>query len=140
MKMIFDLDMDKCVACGACAVACMDQNDIHPEAGEELFRTVGIVEPVSQGRALGFLSLGCMHCADAPCIAACPTVCTGSTSSREAKRQRRCSSCCLMRCSWQTVQQSPSATNGSLSPGFNAIIGIACTGMPSARLSISFLS
>ena len=75
MKMIFDLDMDKCVACGACAVACMDQNDIHPEAGEELFRTVGIVEPVSQGRALGFLSLGCMHCADAPCIAACPTGC-----------------------------------------------------------------
>ena len=53
-------DQSKCTACCACAMACMDQNDIHPEAGEELFRTVGIVEPVSQGRALGFLSLGCV--------------------------------------------------------------------------------
>ena len=68
--MIFDLDMDKCVACGACAVACMDQNDLRPQDGEELFRTVGVVEPLPGGKELGFLSLGCMHCADAPCITA----------------------------------------------------------------------
>ena len=73
--MIFDLDMDKCVACGACAVACMDQNDLRPQDGEELFRTVGVVEPLPGGKELGFLSLGCMHCADAPCITACPTGC-----------------------------------------------------------------
>ena len=28
MKMKLVLDVDKCCACGACAVACMDQNDI----------------------------------------------------------------------------------------------------------------
>lgn len=30
MKLYLDLDMEKCSACGACAVACMDQNDIDP--------------------------------------------------------------------------------------------------------------
>ena len=28
MKRYIDLDLEKCSACGACAVACMDQNDI----------------------------------------------------------------------------------------------------------------
>jgi Fe-S-cluster-containing dehydrogenase component len=40
MKMIFDLDMEKCVACGACAVACMDQNDIWPDREDRPFRRV----------------------------------------------------------------------------------------------------
>ena len=27
-KIIIDLDLEKCCACSACAIACMDQNDI----------------------------------------------------------------------------------------------------------------
>lgn len=72
-KVIFDLDMDKCVACGACAIACMDQNDIKPDEGEKPFRTVGNAEPVAIGDKIRFLSSGCMHCEDAACIAACPS-------------------------------------------------------------------
>ncbi len=77
MKMIFDLDMEKCVACGACAVACMDQNDIWPNQGQTPFRHVGIVNPLpaQEGGALTVLSLGCMHCDNAPCIQACPVGC-----------------------------------------------------------------
>ena len=77
MRMVFDLDMEKCVACGACAIACMDQNDIDTAHGQAPFRRVGIMNPLpnQEDRRLTFLSLGCMHCADAPCIKACPVGC-----------------------------------------------------------------
>ena len=71
MKMIFDLDMDRCCACGACAVACMDQNDI--EITEEPpLRKVFAMEGTN-GHA--YISVACMHCEDAPCIVACPVGC-----------------------------------------------------------------
>lgn len=75
MRMIFDLDMDKCVACGACAIACMDQNDTAPETDETPFRRVGTLEPSIGGGRFSWLSISCMHCADAPCIPACPVCC-----------------------------------------------------------------
>ena len=34
MKYLLDLDMDKCISCGACAVACMDQHDTNLEHGD----------------------------------------------------------------------------------------------------------
>ena len=69
--MIFDLDMDRCCACGACAVACMDQNDI--EITEEPpLRKVFAMEGTN-GHA--YISMACMHCEDAPCIVACPVGC-----------------------------------------------------------------
>lgn len=74
-KMIFDLDMDKCVACGACAIACMDQNDIWPNKGDVPFRSVGTLEPLLTGDKIGYFSIACMHCEDAPCIPACPSAC-----------------------------------------------------------------
>lgn len=73
MRMIFDLDMDKCVACGACAVACMDQNDIWPDRGDKPYRRIGTLE--QKGAELKYLSLACMHCDDAQCISACPVRC-----------------------------------------------------------------
>ena len=75
MKMIFDLDMDKCVACGACAIACMDQNDTAVDCGEVPYRWVGSLEPALGGGKFSHLSISCMHCTDAPCIPACPVRC-----------------------------------------------------------------
>ena len=76
MKMIIDLDTERCVGCGACSVACMDQNDF--EAGQETkpFRVVSTLEQETGGRlVLTGLSMACMHCTDAPCIKACPSGC-----------------------------------------------------------------
>ena len=76
MKMILDLDMEKCVACGACAVACMDQNDIDVTHGVSPFRTVFTVEEKGALKTkFAYLSMACMHCADAPCVKACPAGC-----------------------------------------------------------------
>ena len=76
MKYSFRFDPKKCVACGACAVACMDQNDIELSAGDEPFRSVRTVEALdSPEKKIRYISSGCMHCKSAPCIKACPKGC-----------------------------------------------------------------
>ena len=63
---------DKCSACGACAVACMDQNDIDPEAGQRPFRRVFCRETA---KGIEYISAACLHCVDAPCVEECPMGC-----------------------------------------------------------------
>lgn len=76
MNYIFDLDLDRCIACGACAVACMDQNDTDLAGGDKPFRSVAAIErPGDPRREITYLSMGCMHCANAPCVTACPVGC-----------------------------------------------------------------
>ena len=69
-KQVIDLDLDKCCACGACAVACMDQNDINT-AEETPLRNVFTLENAEKG-TVRYMSIGCMHCSDAPCVLSCP--------------------------------------------------------------------
>ena len=77
MALRFELDLEKCSACGACAIACMDQNDISPQE-ERPFRCVFLRElPKEQDlkHQFQYYSAACMHCNDAPCINACPVGC-----------------------------------------------------------------
>ena len=76
MSYIFMLDTTRCIGCGACAVACMDQNDLDPQSGDSLFRRCFTVEKGEDKYApVAYLSMGCMHCEDAPCIQGCPSGC-----------------------------------------------------------------
>ena len=70
MKRYLYFDSEKCSACGACALACMDQNDIDIPAGEQPFRHTFTLE--GKTGDLHFYSVSCMHCADAPCVMGCP--------------------------------------------------------------------
>lgn len=72
MRWEFQFDERRCAACGACAVACMDEHDTDLAAGEPALRTVRVVECEPRFR---FLSESCLHCGDAPCIRACPRGC-----------------------------------------------------------------
>lgn len=74
-RYMIDLNTDVCISCGACAVACMDQNDI--DVKKELpFRNVFDLETCKNGQVIyGHISLACMHCPDAPCVSACPCAC-----------------------------------------------------------------
>ena len=75
MKLLLDLDTHRCSACGACAIACMDQNDIDPRETAP-FRSAFCVETCTgEGDKRTYLSMACMHCADAPCVPACPSAC-----------------------------------------------------------------
>lgn len=72
MKKVLYFDESKCSACGACALACMDQNDVNIPAGEQPFRHTFTLE---KNRHLHFFSVSCMHCDDAPCVMGCPSAC-----------------------------------------------------------------
>lgn len=73
---IFDIDLDRCVGCYACVVACMDQNDIVPKSDIGTDNTDFMwrdVTSLSYKAKIQHVSLACMHCDDAPCAIACPT-------------------------------------------------------------------
>lgn len=72
MKLLFDFDPEKCSACGACAIACMDQNDVDVSAGQQPYRKVCQYESEAEHV---YLSIACLHCPDAPCVTACPLGC-----------------------------------------------------------------
>lgn len=77
MKHVFVFDEDRCCACSACMIGCMDQNDTDLAAGEACFRKTydNEVELRDGGVYFAYLSAACMHCDDAPCISACPVGC-----------------------------------------------------------------
>lgn len=70
MPVIFNFYPEKCCACGACAVACMDQRDIRPD--QNPIRKIITYEKDKKQISL---SISCLHCSDAPCIPACPVNC-----------------------------------------------------------------
>lgn len=74
-KMILDFDPNVCCGCGACAVACMDQNDYDPKTGSAPFRTIFETEDTKDRPVFFHYSVACMHCSPAPCITACPVGC-----------------------------------------------------------------
>ena len=68
----FSFDVSRCSGCMACVVACLDQNDL-PDNGSR-FRHMSRVEMGAYPEVgIRYVSLACMHCGDAPCIAVCPT-------------------------------------------------------------------
>ncbi|MCM1148735.1 MAG: 4Fe-4S binding protein [Butyricicoccus sp.] len=122
MKYYILFDPSKCCSCGACMMACMDQNDINLSAGEKPFRWVREFE--DRGKGIGdctYMSISCRHCADAPCVTGCPVGClkkdpaTGMTVYDRSK----CIGChsCSMACPFGI-------------PGFSAADGkmIKCDG------------
>ena len=62
-KLGFYYNMNTCVACGACQLACKDAHKL--KAGE-FFRRLEMMEE-------GPFSCACNHCQEAACVKACPT-------------------------------------------------------------------
>ena len=74
MSYAFHLDLTRCTGCYACAVACMDQNDLDIGAEPSAWRQVFTIETGAGNEArVRHVSLACMHCEDAPCLVACPS-------------------------------------------------------------------
>ena len=73
------VDLDRCIGCGACAVACYAENNIGI-AGEDQMRRgremawMRIERYVSTAKdnRISFLPMMCQHCDNAPCESVCP--------------------------------------------------------------------
>ena len=95
-----ELDISRCCACGACAIACMDQNDIDLSTGVRPYRTVFREETRRTGE-IRYYSMACMHCDNAlyntqycigchSCAMACPF---GAPTFGPDGKMRKCDGC-----------------------------------------------
>ena len=103
------IDLDKCVGCQACTIACWAENNIPHGSPEEQKNRTEIywnkVIAVSEGRYptihVQIIPMPCMHCDKAPCVTVCPV---SATYRREdgiiMQDFRRCLGCkyCIMAC------------------------------------------
>ncbi|MHB8763785.1 MAG: 4Fe-4S dicluster domain-containing protein [Deferrisomatales bacterium] len=69
------IDLQRCVGCGACGVACKTENNTSNRANGQTFNWADF-HVTSEGRfpnaRLLTLPVLCNHCTDAPCVEACP--------------------------------------------------------------------
>ena len=69
-KMKFLCDSERCIECNGCVTACKNANET--EWGIQRRRVVTIDDGEPNETSI---SVACMHCTDAPCMAVCPTDC-----------------------------------------------------------------
>jgi len=105
------INLDRCIGCHACTVACKMENNIERDAWVNV-RTIGggmldTPQGVYPNLSLYYLPVSCMHCENPPCVDACPT---GAMYKREEDgivlvNQDRCIGCrlCIWACPYQVI-------------------------------------
>ena len=71
------VDLNRCVGCQTCTIACKHANDTLP--GVQWRRVLDVEYGAFPDVERVFLVVGCQHCADPPCVPVCPS---GATKQR----------------------------------------------------------
>jgi len=66
-RMKFLCDVDRCIDCNGCVVACKEGHQVPVGVNRRKVITINEGNPGEKS-----ISIACMHCSDAPCIAVCP--------------------------------------------------------------------
>ncbi len=96
------VDLNRCVGCQTCTVACKHANDTTP--GVQWRRVLDVEMGTFPDVERLFLVVGCQHCAQPPCVPVCPT---GATFQRDdglvAMNYDLCLGCgyCAVACPYQ---------------------------------------
>lgn len=69
-RMKFVCDSERCIECNGCVTACKNENEV--PWGVNRRRVVTLNDGVPGEKSI---SVACMHCSDAPCMAVCPVQC-----------------------------------------------------------------
>ena len=80
MALGFYHNMERCIGCGACQIACKDKFDIQ-QAGPRPRRVDTFETGTFPKCSIFSLSIGCNHCNSPACVAVCPT---GAMFKRES--------------------------------------------------------
>ncbi len=96
------IDLKRCIGCYSCQIACKAENATPPEVlWSRVINYEWAKYPMARTLALPVL---CMHCADAPCVKACPN---GATTRSEqgivTVDANKCMGCgsCIIACPYQ---------------------------------------
>ena len=73
-RMKFLCDAERCIECNACVTACKNEHEVPWGINRRRVVTLNDGRPGERS-----ISVGCMHCSDAPCIAVCPVNCIYQT-------------------------------------------------------------
>jgi len=101
-RMKFLCDSERCIECNGCVTACKNENEV--EWGINRRRVVTINDGESNEVSL---SVACMHCTDAPCMAVCPVDCFYTTDDGIVLHDKdTCIGCgyCLFACPFGAPQ------------------------------------
>ncbi len=111
------MDLDLCVGCRGCEVACRQEHNLKPRIGEEInirikripyWTRVSTVGPsgVFPDLDMFYFPRMCNHCTDAPCVSACPTgAMTATPDGAVYIDHSRCIAClkCLDACPFNSI-------------------------------------
>jgi len=119
------MDMDLCVRCGNCSMAC---HQIHGQS-RLLRRGIHVTRPVKMEVKSGFQSLlspsVCMHCQDPECLTGCPTGAIGRFPGGQVDIEpNKCIGCgdCATQCPYNAITMIPRDA-GKLVPPSNGVGG-----------------
>ena len=99
--MAFLLDLSQCIGCEACVAACNVGNDL--AAGQRHIQLVEQVRGEFPDLSGGFRNQRCYHCADAACVAVCPTGALSKQDGLTRLDRSACSGCsyCVEACPFE---------------------------------------
>lgn len=91
VRYAFSIDLDRCIGCQACAVACRTGNEL---AAGNTFITISDVVRGQAGSLWGsFAHQRCFHCGAAPCVTVCPTGALSKWNGLTVIEPEKCSGC-----------------------------------------------
>ena len=114
------MDMDKCVRCGNCSMAC---HQVHGQS-RLLRRGIHISRPKDFGGVSGekvLVPSVCMHCQDPECLTGCPTGAIGRFANGQIDIDpKTCIGCgdCATQCPYNAITMIPSRPEASKPPTF----------------------
>lgn len=101
----FLMDLQKCIGCKGCAMACKNENGL----GDTDWRRVMVLTEHPQN-FFGFLSMACNHCANPACMRECPKGCFKKRRDGIVLHDpSRCTGCksCIGACPYRVPQFNP---------------------------------
>ncbi len=131
----FLVDAERCIECNACVTACKNEHEVPWGINRRKVVTINDGSPGERS-----ISVACMHCSDAPCMAVCPTDCFYQTDEGVVLHSKDlCIGCgyCFYACPFGAPQYPQAGNFGSVARWTNVPSALVAqrktTPLPSSR-------